>query len=515
MNGPKDGAARPGATPEPSLSSNGRRALWLATVPLLALLAYFAAHFLLFSYWKIRYPFPLEVGEGEVLNYAAILASDDRLYAPLQRHAATIVNYPPVVPALVEAFLDPEKPSFGPGRLLAVLATLVIAAMAVAVTRRRGAPWPLAILPAFLFLANPGVAPFANFLRVDVFALAFSFAGLSIFLAYSGVEGVLLSVPFFLLGLFAKQSTVFAPLAVAAYLAVNDRKRLALFLALLVGLGGLLLGLAEGVTGGEFLRHLVVYTVDGWSGARLASFLGDMLAHPAGINGLLALAALGCWLAWSRKGGPRDPGWYYLPSAALSLALLGKYGSSVYYFDEFALAASLTVAWGGTVLLRSREPGGKGFPLAAALVSAPLLVAYVVAFHYFTSDLVPVARYRRDVRVERLVRQIKWPIFAEDIGLLVVAGKRPPFPNTYSLTSAIERGSWDPTWLLEDIRSGRFKLIYTESDLAAPDAATQERIHPAIRKAIEESYGPPGDSDVAFVYLPTVIWNAPPPAPEK
>jgi hypothetical protein len=306
----------------------------------------------------------------------------------------------------------------------------------------------------------------------------------------------------------AGPSAIAAPLAAATYLAVNDRKRLAIFLAALVGAGGGIVALMQRWTGGELVRHLFVYGYDGWRATRFFDGLLGFLAAPAAIGGLIALAALGAWIAWIGHGGTRDAAWYYFPWAALQLGFAGARGPLGDPFGGFALAAAVTIALGLAAIRVSPDPEAAPSPTPVALVAVPLLLAYLPAFSAFTSDYLPADRFRRDVAVDRLIRASPGPYFGEDVGLIVLAGKRPAFSNAEALAAAIAHGRWDPSALIADLRDGRFPFVYTESDLLKPDADARVRVHPMLLRAIEENYGPPLEGSAAYAYFPKVLWRA-------
>ena len=488
--------------------------VWPLLVVTLVSAFFFARH----SAVRADYPFPLDVGEGEVLNYARMMAAGEPLYRSIGADNATITNYPPVAIWAVAALTDPAHPSFGPGRLLASLCMAWIAACLVVVLRKGKAPWPLAAAMGLAFLANPVIMPFGNLLRVDAVALALSFSGLAMLSVRETRVAAALAGTLFTAALFAKHSSVFAPAAACLYLLVNDRRRLLVLLGVMAALGGGGLLAMQTITGGEFLKHLVTYTYEGWTWWHVLSYMKSRILGPPFVNLALTVSAAAGWIWWTRRQGHRTPAWYYLPAVVPSVLLLGKTGSSALYLQELVLACLLVA---GVVLARLTEGEPKPAARAAFLIATlTLALTCAIALPEWTKLSVDPADAERDRKAYTLIQRANKPVFAEDVGVPVVAGKEVPYPNTYSLSWAIENGHWDPAPLLADFASRRFALVYLLSSASDPGPLTVMRIHPAILRAIQTYYPVTWRCGSGFIYLPKrprppAAGNASPPASVK
>ncbi len=220
---PLPAAARTVALPRPpALRSAALKAALAAATLLLALQA---ARFPGRALDCIRYPYPLDYGEGPLLAQARLLARGTLPYRDVREHL-TVANYPPLYPALVAAAMRlGAGTGFAAGRAVSALATLASGVLVFLVVRALGARRPAAFLAALFWLAQRWVYLWGALHRVDALALALTLLGLLLVIRAHGRGGALLAAPVFLLALFTRQTLIAAPLAAAMALLVRDRRR--------------------------------------------------------------------------------------------------------------------------------------------------------------------------------------------------------------------------------------------------------------------------------------------------
>src|SRR4030042_4975084 len=110
----------------PILSQMGQqrkiaRLLWLVVLAGLALYLAMTLHLCALA---LVYPYQLDYGEGLVLHQARLLAQGTSIYKGMDGYPYVFSNYAPLLQAVTSPLVAIMGPSFFPGRLLALAATL-------------------------------------------------------------------------------------------------------------------------------------------------------------------------------------------------------------------------------------------------------------------------------------------------------------------------------------------------------------------------------------------------------
>src|ERR671917_201490 len=151
----------------------------VATAVLLLAQTWALLLFLRHGWDALSFPFPLNYGEGPLLDQAVRLASFEGIYSSdLTKAPYTISNYPPVYLLVQAPFVWLFGPELWYGRLISlasVAATALFVALTLfALTRDRIA----AMAAGLTFPAIPYVLRWSSLGRVDLLGLALSWAGL-------------------------------------------------------------------------------------------------------------------------------------------------------------------------------------------------------------------------------------------------------------------------------------------------------------------------------------------------
>lgn len=455
----------------------------------------FAAH----AARAIAFPFPLDYGEGPLLEQGRRLAAGENIYRPgLADYPFTIANYPPLYPALIAILFKALGPSYVAARLLTFAAALacaaIVSAIVCTVTARRAA----ALVAGALFLASPYAMFWATLARIDFVALALSLGAVLVVARRPDAR----ATPFVAAGLAAlaaltRQSHLLAaPLAITGALVFVRPARAAQFVGTLALLVGLAVAALDYGTGGGFFFHTVTANANRYSTPLLRYFMGDLTLTTGSLLVFAAARALRP-LASDR---PRSALLVlYLAGTALSALTIGKVGSHVNYLLEI-VAASAVVA--GVLVANATDAGGWKRSIAAVLVLAQC--AWLVGFTFFRPESLEskLAMRAEFEKLRDVVRAEPKPVLADEtMGVLVIAG-HPIQLQPFELTQLSRQGIWDESKLVADIRAQRFGLVLINDGPHTPDAWTRERWTDAMLAAVHEAYAPDGALAEATIYRP-------------
>lgn len=452
--------------------------------------------FLRHGWDALAFPFPLNYGEGPLLDQAVRLASFESIYSnDLVGGPHTISNYPPFYLMVQAPFVWLFGPELWYGRLISLLSVaataLLVALTLFTLTKDRIA----AMAAGLTFPTIPYVMRWSSLGRVDLLGLALSWAGLFVVVRFSERRrAIAIAAVLFVAAVMTRQTYVLAaPLTAFVWLLVAGRRRRALELA---GLS-CALGLASFVglnlaTGGGFFLNTVTANINEFRWERVSfNALGAGLACP-----LLLLGGL----AFGTKA-PRDRLWWlvvpYLILSVPSAMLVGKVGSDVNYLLE--LSAALCLATGALIAWQRERPR-----LRAVLIS--LLALQVLALAQ--SSLVPsglqgyVTDQEREVReLSRVVAGAEGPVLTDEyMGLLPLNGKRIHL-QPFEMTQLSRDGSWNQTRAVESIRNEKYAVVMMWEPPFAKDIK-QDRWTDEMLAAIDAHYEPQQRLADMVVYRP-------------
>ena len=453
------------------------------------ILALFAAQVLIvcvfFQSRALFYPYSLDYGEAPLIDQALRLVAGQSIYrADLSAPPYTISNYPPVYVGL----LSPGVAWFGPaatftyGRLLSVLASWTSALCLVYIvrtlTRNTIAGW----LTGVVFLAFPYVVIWSSLVRIDLVALAFSLAGLSLVIRQPVSRPRLMAAALLLVAaIFTRQSyALAAPLAAFSWLATKNRRQAIGIATCVAGLSLALYLVLNALTDGGFYLHTVTSNINQFSTERVV-YHGKRLWQAATIPVLVAGASLFLLPRW-------NPAWPlvvpYLVGATISAATIGKIGSNINYLLE--LCAALSVAAGVTVATIQSQYKSKTLTAiltcSLALSLAPLMQ---VTVHDFGGYLEARRALTSEInRLTEIVAAEPGLVLADEyMSLLTRQGRSLEF-QPFEITQLARAGIWDQGPLLKRIADRQFSLILLlDSPSSIDDRWTQEMV-----KAIQQSY---------------------------
>ena len=452
--------------------------------------------FLRHGWDALSFPFPLNYGEGPLLDQAVRVAELQSIYpADLGEAPYTISNYPPFYLMVQAPFVWLFGPELWYGRLISLLSVgataLFVALTLFTLTKDRIA----AMAAGLTFPAVPYVVRWSSVGRVDLLGLALSWAGLFAVVRWPGRRrAVIAASVLFVAAVLTRQTYVLAaPLTAFVWLLVQGHRRRALELAgVSCGLGLASFAALNVATDGGFFLHTVTANINDFRWERVSfNALGALLACP-----LLLLGGL----AFLSKG-PRDGAWWvsgpYLALSVPSALLVGKVGSDVNYLLELSAALCLVA---GALVAWQRER-----PRVRALIIG-LLAVQVLALAQ--SSLVPsglqdyVIDQEPEVRqLSRIVAEAEGPVLTDEhMGLLPLNGKKIQL-QPFEMTQLSRDGSWDQARAVQSIRDERYAVIMMWEPPFASDIK-QDRWTNEMLAAVDGHYEPEQRLADMVVYRP-------------
>ena len=472
---------------EKAASTDGRArrvALGAAVVFLLLAECLGAILFLRHGWDALAFPYPLNYGEGPLLDQSVRLAHLQDIYrTDLSTAPYVVANYPPLFMLAQVPFVWLFGPALWYGRpisLLSVVAVALFVGLTLhALTRDRIA----AIAGGLIFPAMPYVVRWSSLSRVDSLGLALSWAGLFVVARWPERRwSVFVSALLLVAAVYTRQTYILAaPVAAFVWLAAQGQRRRALETVAIAGGSGLVVfALLNIFTGGGFFLNTVTANLNDFRWERVSlNALGALLACP-----LLLLGSLAFLFFTPRKG---NRSWWlvgpYLLASIPSAVLVGKVGSDVNYLLE--LSAALGLATGAFIAWQRERPW-----LRIALIA--LLAVQILALAQ--SSRVPaglqdyVIEQRGEVaRLSRMVDRSDGPVLTDDyMGLLPLQGRRIYF-QPFEMTQLARDGDWDQRPVLEDIEKERFPLIMIWSPPFAREIK-RDRWTPRMLEEIHDHY---------------------------
>ncbi len=461
-----------------------------------------------FQIEALAFRYPLDYGEAPLVNQAMQLNAGNPIYQQsLQQPPYTIANYPPVYVGLMAVFEKIFGPAFWYGRLISSLSAIGSAAMIFLILASRSNNWKIALIASLLFFNMPYVVGWSTLARIDHLALFFALTGLFlIFRIKSHLRlinsDMILGSVFLVLAIFTRQSyALAAPFAGFLYLLHKDWRRAAVLTGLVGGISLVFFLLINFLTEGGFYFNIVTANINPFGMERLFNNFRNFFE----ISPFLCIfAVLGIVLLIKAiDGWPMLIG--FAVGGFLSAVTIGKIGSNVNYFLEFAAGLSLLVGFGLVILRRLPLRMGTTTLLCTAL----FLMAWQGA--RFINVVDEETRGTLDSRqevieeladLEALVAENSdQPILADEYMGMITLNDESLYLQPFEITQLVIGGLFDQHILIEEIEKEKFSLILLQEDSWWVHAL-QERWTPEMLEAIRANYRLAGQFENTFAYKP-------------
>jgi hypothetical protein len=499
-----------------NFASDGRRwmrlGIVLATVILVALLAWRFVQFILMAVAAVRFPFQLDYGEGIVWQQAMLIPGP-RMYGDITQYPFLVFHYPPVYHLLLHALATFGLDALIAGRSLSLAASMVIGLCAGVISfsmfvRDDGKPvaWIAAICAALVTWSTWPFEIWAPLLRVDMLALAFNFLGMTLAIRAAGRPSRLyLAMTCFVFAVYTKQTAVLAPLSTMSVMAIAFPRPTIKALGFGLGLGIVVLVALTWSTAGGFPKHIFQYNLNRFNFQALLNSGRSIPSHLI----YFAMACVGIFVGWrlvllqkSRQtllvlleDLKTDAALRVLASltiymicTTLSLGALAKSGSYVNYLIEpmcvWSISIGLVVGRIVSLALNRRMQGAMDSKRAFFIV---LLLAMQVVFLPRARN--PILDDREQIKalakLEQAIQAAPKAVLSDDMVLLMKADKGVPWePAIFAELASL--GQWDETLIIRLIRSRAFAFVATIGQKG--DYYYDSRFSPAVDAAISEAY---------------------------
>lgn len=414
------------------------------------------------------YPFDLDQGEGYDVYSGLALLQGQPIYTWNAQPPYYSSNYPPVYSIFVAATALLVGPSLLAGRLVSVLAWLLVAALVFWSARRRGGLLA-GLVSAGLLLASTYAFHTTPLARVNALAALFSLGGL-LLLEGAGRARLVAGGALLLLALYTKPTAVDAAAAGLAGVWLGDRRSA---VGLTVGLalaGGMALLALQALTGGAFFLNVVQGNVNPFSPDQLLAYWANFAALHA-----VALALAGAELvaAWrERRLGPLH--FFLLTGQAMALGV-GKWGAGESYFLSAVVAASLLAGPAAARLARAAPSTlAPLLPLALAAQLAYGTHGELAMLHPALADRGLQGRAlgalpspddeRAGWELVKRLREVGGPVLSEDPAFALAAGQD-VIGNATHLRNLHQAGLWVSDGLVADVRARRYHMVVLHAEL--------------------------------------------------
>ena len=450
--------------------------------------------FLVHNLTVLIFQYPLDYGEGPLLDQALRVVQGKPLYPiNLDQAPYVITNYPPIFILLNAFFVWIFGPSLLIGRLISFISTVLSAifiGLIVGVVGNRKSKLP-ALAAASIFLIIPYVLEWASLFRIDMLGLMFTLCGLFLVIRYpKSKKAVIISTIIFIMAAFTRQSFGFAaPLAASIWLFTRDKRQLPL-LILMYSLGGLILfGLINWLTKGGFFFHIITANVNPFNWQTVTNFVRDIwFKMPV----LVILSLIFLVLGWKYTQTYPFLAPYLIAGSIASLTI-GKIGSNVNYLVE--LSAGFSLLAGVCVdqlsnLFAIKDEDLPDFSFRQDKIPAPETIEpqvrrkmwlnvsiFLILAISLTIQIAGLTRNslygpiinRRDrfkqangyafvnERIKATADQ--GPILADEFMAMLPANQLPLYLQPFEMTQLANAGIWDQSGFLQDIEQHKFPLI--------------------------------------------------------
>lgn len=435
---------------------------------------------------------PINYNEGWNAFHTLRLRTGGPLYPPLS--ASTFINYPPLSFYVVAALHPLIGDDIFAGRVVALIAELVVALNIALAARALNVSWVLSGIAALSFIAFVAVF-YPDYVAMDDpqwLGHALQTSGLVVLLRRNRLDMATLGIVALLLvlGGLIKQNLIILPLAVTIWLAIEDRQALLRWLLAAVVLVGLALGASIAVYGQDLIDQVFRSERSFWTTA--LAYVGSNLTHR--LAPYVVLAAAGTLL---QRAEPRARlvGVYLALALIIGVAFLAIDG--VVYSALFDLTIAMML---GTALLfqwlAKRLVQMPAIPATAALVFAlPLLLLGRSAFTAQADLALDLTRQATWQQTVDRIAAAPGPVACEMLSLCYWAGR----PSEVEFFNFGQYAGLHPNFadtIVLRLDAGGLSLIAEEGNLGS-----SRRLPAALNAAIQRRYTP-AQTEPTMLFVP-------------
>lgn len=468
-----------------------------------------------FSLWAIRYPYGLDFGEGIVWQQMRLVVSG-QAFGPIDGFPVMVINYTPLYYLVTAGFSSATGlGELAAGRTVSLLCLFISAFVAGAIVFRmlafeasRRVAAIGAAVAALVIVSNAPVLFWTPLMRVDMLALAFSFAGLYLSLrAFERPKFVYAAAVAFVCAVFTKQIMVAAPAAAFLVMLALQPRTAVKGIATCIGLGLAILAGMNWVTDGGFSRHVFGYNAATVNLKQLL-LVPIQFANHAVVFGLALFAMHGrvrelvrvARSAPSRRAAAKhvlaDRAQtaslvllVYFVTASAMLVTIAKSGANQNYVIEWlsvaALFTGISLSDAARLLDRDYSAARAVKAPALAIVATAALAAQMVALPKNRFDrLEPLAPRAEIEQLAEMVRAADKPIISDEMVMLLTMGKQVILEPCMPTLARV--GLYDNRPYIAKIRRGDFAFFITFRERG--EETFDSRYDPEVADAMDSAY---------------------------
>ncbi|MCX7795587.1 MAG: glycosyltransferase family 39 protein [bacterium] len=425
----------------------------------------------------IKYPQPLDYGEGPILNQVRYLLQGRNYYKDINSPPYIIGNYPPVFNLLSLLLVPIFGISFATGRTIAFLAVIATAYVIYRIVFHFTSNKIVSFLSALFYLAIDYIYVWGIYMRIDTLSIFFNMLGIYWVIKYENdYKKLRWCILFFLLALYTRQSMIAGTIGAYLYLLTKNKKIAGKLIGYTALYGALVFLFLTAITKGQFYLHVVKYNNNIFTLRQLWFFMSkELFTYTTFI--LISLVASIVWL-WHKE--KRIISLYFI-SAFLVQFTVGKVGSMLNYLIEPVGIMGIIVGILIGEALKKRNQ--------LVLVGLSLLILLQLANYYYGPNTLswgwnpsppPTA-------LDNYVEESKGLILAENLGILP-AHNRDIYFDPFIFTQLYYQGLWDQEQILRDIREKKFDIIMLEFSLYYDHWSDSDRWTKEMKQAMYENY---------------------------
>ena len=443
--------------------------------------------YLIYSIQLVRYPYEWEPGEGSKILYAQRIIERQPLYKSNTTFPMLGNCYPPLYPALTALLISATNLHIGCGRLISIMAILIMLFLIYKVIRARTNSYIWGIVGAGCFVMPSFVANWYSLARMDALCSCFLLSTVYIMSKREGsLKQTILAAVFAVCALFTKQTAIFVVGMCAVYYLIN-RKWKDLFVFCITGLilGCVIFFVCNWLSGGWFYKNVFAENIHRlFFLKRYSIFFGILIQ-----NYPWAWICAGGVVGWKLYRRQWDIWLFYFIGGLANALLIGANGSGMNYFITLWSAVALFFAEGlhrvwYTVVNSphlSKNIYRSSILIIICLLTTTNIVGKSYGFFYRTtllSYLPSPENYSAMQAIEAIIQTTQEPVFVDRLPSLTVRHDKSDYYLEPALIQELYRAKqWDPHPLIKMIENRHFAVICLFSQSLIP-----KPIQDAIRK---------------------------------
>ena len=420
-------------------------------------------------YWysMLNFPGVLIFGEGVILYEVHTLLAGLNLYPDTTAQTGSFIGsiYGPVYYLTLAAMMGGELGYF-PLRLLSIIGSLMIVLGVGIVIYHYTRSILGAIAGGFLIIysahMNIGLIYFGAYGKPDAISIGFTIMGFALSLINLENRKVYLGIPFFVLGLYFKQTAIIAPAVIIIFLFFNNwRRALMYFLYCVVG-SAIILGLIALMFDlGAVIEHMIAYNTKQEVNLYLGIVHHSYFFIAENLSGIL-LGIL-CYI-YTRN---HKIALFFALAYILFIPSMGKRGSGIQYWIQPDIGILMMVGLGFAKAITDKK---EYRPLlqASILICALLYVGY----HNpkYRKKLLSSEAYNLQIdfnkEISRLVGDKRPRVFSAQPGDFAPLGEKSDLVivDPFLYNELIRSGKKDDALFLDFVRNQKFELVVLDYD---------------------------------------------------